>query len=91
MSQSIFPTDNAEGFFRSLCPDVERQGNRMRWPSADGTTEFNVETIEQRTYDGLVVRELVTLTHSSPDLEILINAGLASHANKWATMPFFAH
>jgi hypothetical protein len=75
----LFPIDNAERYIQSFATDLERHGNCLRWPSHDVMQSY------VGTFDGLLVSELVTLTHTSVGLAA-ISPMIAAQLNKWATI-----
>ncbi len=81
----LFPIDNAEQYLRGFNKDVERVSSVIRWPSFDGVTELRIEDLQKTTMDGLVVSEMVTITHTSPVLQAL-PPEMAPHLNKWASL-----
>src|SRR5262245_26846012 len=86
MSATLFPIDDAESYLRSIGPirsGLKREGNFLRWQDHDGVTRLTVESVDQRTRDGLLISEVVALTHTSPALKV--NAELAARLNAWAT------
>ena len=88
MDVFLFPLATAEGYFRKVFGSVERDRGRLGFPAADGLTELLVVPINQRTADGFVVSEMVTLTHVSPAFEKL-SSGLIAGFNRWATLSAF--
>jgi hypothetical protein len=74
-----------EGHLRSLIPSVERSGDSLRWAAGDGISELSLTHVQQLTFDGLTVAEMVTLTHRSPYLADF-SPGLIAHLNSWATI-----
>jgi len=85
VTNPLFPIDNAEQYVKSFASDLERTESRIRWIAGDGITELAVHEIEQSTSDGLVVKEVVVLSHSSPAFAG-VTAESASRLNKWATL-----
>jgi hypothetical protein len=81
---SLFPLQDAYDYLAKLRPDIERHEGSLRWPDQDGVTELRVEPIDHRTHDGLLVRELVTLTHTAPGLHS--QPQLAAMLNRWSTL-----
>jgi hypothetical protein len=77
--------DNAESYLRSNFADLTRHDLTLSWSHQRGTTELRVEPTTFRTYDGLLVSEQVTLTHTSPALAE-ISPGAAAYLNRWATL-----
>jgi len=63
---TLFPIANAEKYIRTFAPSLVRTGDTLTWASEDGISELSVTPLNQRTYDGLIVSEVVTLTHTSP-------------------------
>jgi hypothetical protein len=66
VSQHLFPIVDAENYFRTFGQSFVRSGGALCWSSGDGITELSVTPINERTFDGLLVSEIVTLTHTSP-------------------------
>jgi hypothetical protein len=85
VSQSLFPLGNVESVLRTFVPSLERSEDTLRWAYGNGTSELSLTPIQQRTFDGLLVSEIVTLTHTLPALATL-PAGIIARLNTWATM-----
>lgn len=85
MSDSLFPFDIAEKYLRGISDELTRDGNCLRWPSYDGTSELVVYNVEEKTFDGLLVSELVTLTHTSALLHN-VTSEIAAEWNRLATI-----
>jgi hypothetical protein len=85
MPLPLFPLDNAELYLRQFNSDRERHANRLRWLSHGGVTELVVTDVQEKAFDGLLVSEVVTLTHSSKAIAA-VSQELAAHVNQWATM-----
>ena len=82
--RALFPLQDAFDYLVKLRPEIERHEGSLRWPDHDGVTELRVEPVDHRTHDGLLVRELVTLTHSAPGLHS--QPKLAAMLNRWSTL-----
>ncbi len=85
MTDLLFPLENVEAHLRGLWPDVTRVGNVISWMDRGGLSELRVDIIDQRTFDGLTVRESVTLTHTSPGLG-KVDRAMAAKLNRFATV-----
>ena len=83
-SETLFPVQSAYDYLARNRPDIERDEFGLRWSDHEGLTELRIDPIEQRTHDGLVVRELVTLTHTAPGLTA--NPTTAAMLNRWGTL-----
>jgi hypothetical protein len=81
---SLFPLDEAEKYLRGIFSGLVRDGNALEWPDRDGKSALRVEHVDVKTRDGLLVKEVVRLTHSSPALEPL--TVFAGQMNRWATL-----
>jgi hypothetical protein len=88
VSQLLFPVESAENYLRDLAPSLERTAGALRWSSDDGTTELSLTPINEQTFDGLIVSEVVTLTHTSPFIADLPLDAFA-RLNSWATISSF--
>lgn len=88
MPTLIFPLDKAAAFLGCFCSGFERYERSLRWQAGDGTSELRVEAGEWRTFDGLVVREVVTLTHAAPMFGDVPPADMAK-LNAWSTLSAF--
>ena len=66
VSQYLFPMASAENYFRMFAKSLVQSGGSLRWESGDGISELSVTPIHERTFDGLLVSEMVTLTHTLP-------------------------
>ena len=82
---SLFPIAAAEDYLRTVAPSLLRSGNTLRWPSDDGMGELSVSEVNARTRDGLVVSEIVTVTHASPRFAGL-PPDVIAHLNSLATI-----
>ncbi len=85
LKQTLFPIDSIETYLRSFSPSVERINFTLRWASGDGVSELSVAPVQVRTFDGLLVSEIVTLNHMSPLLETVARNSIAD-LNTWATI-----
>ncbi|WP_426611837.1 hypothetical protein [Bradyrhizobium sp. McL0616] len=83
MNQTLFPIDSIETYVRSFSPSVERIDFTLRWPSGDGVNQLSVAPVQVRTFDGLLVSEIVTLDHMSPLLQAMPRDSIAN-LNTWA-------
>jgi hypothetical protein len=81
----MFPFEQAQAFIRQTCPSLVREGNVLRWPSGDGVSELEVRDLQIRSPDGLTVRQIVTLTHTSAPLQSA-DADLIASINTWSTI-----
>lgn len=88
MTFPIFPLDKAAAFLGGFCRGFERDERSLRWRAGDGASELRVEAGEWRTFDGLVVREVVTLTHAAPMFGDVPPADMA-RLNAWSTLSAF--
>lgn len=88
VSQFLFPLDNAESFLRRIFPSLDRSGGTLRWASGGGLSELKVSPIAERTFDGLLVSEIVMLTHTSPAFANVPRNAIAA-VNAWATISSF--
>jgi len=86
---SLFPIAAAEDYLRTVAPSLLRSGNTLRWPSDDGMGELSVSEVNARTRDGLVVSEIVTVTHASPRFAGL-PPDVIAHLNSLATISALA-
>jgi hypothetical protein len=82
--KTLFPIQDAYDYLAKLRPEIERHEGSLRWTDQDGVTELRVEPTNHRTHDGLLVRELVTLTHTAPGLHS--QPKLAAMLNRWSTL-----
>jgi hypothetical protein len=85
MPVSLFPFDIAEKYLRETSDELTRDGNCLRWPSYDGISELVVRNVQEKTFDGLLVSELVTLTHTSALLNN-VTTEMAAEWNRLATI-----
>lgn len=81
---SLFPLDEAEKYLRGIFAGLVRDEYALEWPDRDGKTTLRVEHVDVKTRDGLLVKEVVRLNHSSPVLEPL--TAIAGQMNRWATL-----
>lgn len=88
MTELLFPLENAASYLSGFRRDLERDGAMLRWPAGDGTSELRVQPGSWRASNGLVVREIVTLTHISPFFDKVPPAEMAK-LNGWATLGSF--
>ena len=82
---TLFPITNAEKYIRAFAPSLVRTGDTLKWASEDGISELSVTPLNQRTSDGLIVSEVVTLTHTSPAFANLSSEWI-SRFNSFATI-----
>jgi len=76
---------DAESYLRTFILSLERSDGTLRWSSGDGISELSVTPIEERTFDGLLVSEMVMLTHTSPAFAGL-SLDMVARLNTWATI-----
>lgn len=88
MTSKLFPLESAATFLAQVCRDFERDERSLRWRAGDGASELRVEEGAWRTFDGLVVREIVTLTHVAPVFDLVPPANMAK-LNAWTTLGSF--
>jgi hypothetical protein len=88
MNSPIFPLDKAASFLGGFCKDFERGANSLRWRAGDGFSELKVTSGGWNTFDGLVVREIVTLTHVAHVFGDVPPADVA-RLNAWSTLSSF--
>jgi hypothetical protein len=81
----LFPLNNIESQLRQIIPSIERNGDALRWMTADGIGELAVRPIAQRAFDGLLVSERVTLTYYSPAFTS-VSAETIARLNALATL-----
>jgi hypothetical protein len=85
VGKPLFPMADAESYLRTFIPSLERSDGTLRWSSGDGISELSVTPIEERTFDGLLVSEMVMLTHTSPAFAGL-SPDMVARLNSWATI-----
>jgi hypothetical protein len=81
----LFPIDSAESYLRQVAPSLVRKDKRLRWECDDGVSELSVTDVDILLEDGFRVRELVILSHTSPQIASLPSEALP-HLNSWATL-----
>ena len=85
MNERLFPIADAESYLRRFAQSLVRCGGTLRWASGEGISELSVKEIDERTFDGLLVSEMVTLTHTSPAFANLSPERIA-YLNSMATI-----